>query len=299
MDAPLRHAVRHSTRVPGQGCIPGTPAALRGSVITETPRIGILTITRENREGLERTIASVASQSLPPFEFIVHDGNSTDGTQSFLVGQRCISRWDSSSDRGIADALNLVASQARADWLLFLNAGDCLADDKVLADVAAHLADLPEDTGVCFGDALVMDSDGSVLGVRRGRFPEHRADNTICHQAAFIRRDLQLANPYDHRLRIGMDYDLWYRLRSQTSFAKMDRTICRYALGGLSSSRSWAEHSIIAHHMVDWLNQPARKLEARDVVGLLAEIAQFRAKKALELLCGPSLYGNLKRWRKR
>lgn len=263
------------------------------------PRIGILTISRDNREGLERTAASVALQSLPPFEFLVHDGNSADGSQAFLSGSTCVTSWDSSSDRGIADALNLVASRSQADWLLFLNAGDCLADDAVLADVASHLAQLPEGTGVCFGDALVVDTDGSIRGVRKGRLPDHRADNTICHQAAFIRRELQLATPYDHRLRIGMDYDLWYRLRSQASFAKMDRTICRYALGGVSSSKPWAEHSIIAHHMVDWLNQPARRLGTKDVLRLLGDVAVFRAKKSVERLCGPALYGMLRKRRNR
>ena len=263
----------------------------------QRPSISILTITRNNLVGLKKTIASVASQSMHPFEFIVHDGLSEDGTQDHLAACPHVSRWDSAKDGGIADAFNKIAEQAQGDWLLFLNAGDTLVDDQVLADAFPRLAALPANVGVCVGDAFLVDSDGSPLGIQSGKLLSGNARNTICHQATFIRRDLQRANPYDHRLRIGMDYDLWHRLGAQASFSKVDRIICTYQIGGISSSKAWAEHSIISHHLVDWLNLKERKLGLGDAFRLIRELLAYRMKKIVERVSGQHLYNLLRRMR--
>ena len=44
------------------------------------PKLSIITINLNNREGLERTIQSVVSQTFTDFEYIIIDGGSTDGS---------------------------------------------------------------------------------------------------------------------------------------------------------------------------------------------------------------------------
>jgi glycosyltransferase involved in cell wall biosynthesis len=256
--------------------------------------ISVLTICRNDLEGLRRTVDSVTSQTRKPDEFVVLDGASTDGTVDFLRSTGVLTTWKSEPDAGIADAFNKVVRMASGDWVLYLNAGDEFADNQVLESVASFLADCPSEIGVVYGDAIVRDPTGLQPDWKSvGRPIAARGSSTICHQSTFIRTNLQLENPFDSRLRIGMDYDLLQRLSRICRFRRIDRTICFYRLGGISSSRNWGVHSIIAHHLVDWLNAD-RRLGFADVARLMTSITAFRCKKLFETVLGRRLYSSVK-----
>lgn len=259
--------------------------------------LSILTICRNDLPGLRTTVESVLSQSCPPDEFVVLDGGSSDGTVEYLRERGRDVIWHSEPDRGIADAFNKISRMASSEWLLFLNAGDSFVDPDVLRDACAFLREKAGGIGVCFGDTVVVDPTG--LRESRqvpGTLDFGRGGSPLCHQAAFIRRDLQSQHPYDERLRIGMDYDLWLRLRSVTEFVHFDRGICVYRLGGISSSREWGEHSIFAHRLVDWINAGKRKLGLRDALGLTCSLVVYRAKKSVETFLGLRLYASTRNW---
>jgi glycosyltransferase involved in cell wall biosynthesis len=258
-------------------------------------KISILTICRNDLEGLRRTANSVVSQSSPPDEFIVLDGSSSDGTVDFLRSNTYVTEWKSEPDAGIADAFNKVTRMASGDWIIFLNSGDILSDPDVFRDARDMLLHCDSEVGVVYGNAQLVNGD-VVVGKVIGDPLALNAGNSLCHQACFIRRELQLLHPYDVRLRIGMDYDLWLRLGQCTRFSRLDRTIARFSLGGVSSSKNWAEHSLIAHHCVRWLNSDYRsRLSWRDVLHLMVDLAKLRTKKAVELIVGDRLYSMLKK----
>lgn len=48
------------------------------------PLISVITVAYNNRFGLEETIKSVINQTFKNFEFIIIDGNSTDGSKELL-----------------------------------------------------------------------------------------------------------------------------------------------------------------------------------------------------------------------
>lgn len=259
------------------------------------PSVSVLTICRNDLPGLRATAESVASQTRAPDEWIVLDGASDDGTVDFLRSRGALAAWKSEPDAGIADAFNKVAAMAGGEWLLFLNSGDAFADERVLSDLALALGAAPPEVGVVFGDAIEIDPTGcSAPRISHGSAELGRGTNPICHQAAFLRRELQARHPYDSRLRIGMDYDLWHRLARVTGFQHVDRAVCLYRLGGMSSSRAWGEHAIVAHAMVDWMNLRGRRLGSGDAAALLAALAAYRSKKFLERLVGENQYLRLK-----
>jgi len=257
--------------------------------------LSILTICRNDKSNLASTIRSVEAQYQGPDEFIVLDGASTDGTVEFLEKCKAVTAWKSEPDAGIADAFNKIAKLATSEWVLFLNAGDILAGADLVGAVKDYLSTMSEDVGVCYGDALVVDpSERQQTKIQRGNHFLTTHDTPICHQAAFIRRKQQIENPYDIRLRIGMDYDLWHRLTTKCKFQRIDSMICHYRLGGMSSSKSWGEHSIIAHHMVDWLNTSHRKLGIQDVWQLFNSVIVYRLKKRIEGIVGERVYIKMK-----
>ena len=92
-----------------------------------SPLVTIVTVTYNAASGIEDTIKSVVNQPVKNFEYIVIDGNSTDGTQEIV--EKYIDKidvWLSEPDHGIPDALNKSVKLAKGKYLLFILAGDKL-----------------------------------------------------------------------------------------------------------------------------------------------------------------------------
>ena len=74
----------------------------------ENPKISIVTVTYNCKDTVEKTIQNVLKQTYPNIEYIVIDGNSTDGTKEII--ERYADRlayWVSEPDKGIFDAITL------------------------------------------------------------------------------------------------------------------------------------------------------------------------------------------------
>lgn len=96
-------------------------------------KFSIITINLNNKIGLEKTIKSVISQTFKDYEFIIIDGNSTDGSKEVIEKYRSfISYSISEPDGGIYEAMNKGTSVSNGDYCNFLNSGDCYHDSTVL-----------------------------------------------------------------------------------------------------------------------------------------------------------------------
>ena len=51
------------------------------------PTLSIITVNFNNRNGLERTIQSIKSQTYTDYEHIIIDANSTDGSKEMLFSR--------------------------------------------------------------------------------------------------------------------------------------------------------------------------------------------------------------------
>lgn len=92
-------------------------------------KLSIITINYNDATGLEKTIKSVLCQTFKDFEYIVIDGNSTDGSKKILEKYRDqIDVVVSEPDTGIYNAMNKGASYASGEYLQFLNSGDNLKE---------------------------------------------------------------------------------------------------------------------------------------------------------------------------
>ena len=71
-------------------------------------KLSIITINRNNKEGLQRTMKSVlCGQTFDDFEYIVIDGASNDGSVEVIEHyQDRLAYWCSERDRGIYHAMN-------------------------------------------------------------------------------------------------------------------------------------------------------------------------------------------------
>ncbi len=88
-------------------------------------KLSIITVNLNNKDGLQKTIDSVISQTFKDFEWIVIDGGSTDGSKELIEKYSdYISYWVSEPDKGIYNAMNKGIKVAKGDYLEFLNSGD-------------------------------------------------------------------------------------------------------------------------------------------------------------------------------
>lgn len=113
---------------------------------------------------LRRCCASVADQAGVEVEHIVVDGGSTDGTVAWLRNQAGL-RWISEPDRGMYDAVNKGFRLAHGEVLAYLNADEQYLPGtlRVVGDGLARRPDLDG----CFGDALIVRPDGSLIAYRK------------------------------------------------------------------------------------------------------------------------------------
>ena len=210
----------------------GTPVTPR--IVWEHPAepglISVVTIVRNDREGLRRTLDSLDAQTYRGFETIVVDGASTDGTVELLIGRPAEHlRWRSAPDGGIADAFNRGLARTRGAWIQFLNAGDRYRDASGLAEMAAHLRQPGVVTAFAdMGDRTIP---------RRAPRPRDplRRRALISHQASFTSRTVFAAHGgFDPALRVRMDYEFWLRVLPHHPLRFVDRVLIEFSSGGNS-----------------------------------------------------------------
>lgn len=116
-------------------------------------KLSIITVNRNNTEGLRKTIESVVSQTYTDFEYIIIDGASTDGSVDIIkeYADR-ITYWVSEPDNGIYNAMNKGILKAKGEYLQFLNSGDWLTNN----DVLKYVFDLRRDEDVLYGDEFLF-----------------------------------------------------------------------------------------------------------------------------------------------
>lgn len=200
-------------------------------------KLSIITINYNNRCGLENTIKSVVRQTFSDYEWIVVDGGSVDGSEELLEKNALnFSYWVSEKDSGIYNAMNKGIAQAKGNWLLFLNSGDCLFEKDTLEKV--FLGDCSAD--VLYGDRVVETPDGTIVN----HYPQQLSlyfffHYSICHQATLYRRKLFDNHLYDESYSISADwaYNIDLVLRGAT-FKHLGFPIVIYDNNGISSKYS-------------------------------------------------------------
>jgi glycosyltransferase involved in cell wall biosynthesis len=201
-------------------------------------RISIITVNYNDKDGLQRTIESVISQSYKNTEFIVIDGGSTDGSKSVIEKyENHITFWVSEEDEGIYHAMNKGIRKSKGSHLFFLNSGDEFSTPFALESLSSARAD------IIYGNVT------NVLGEKRVevKYPARlRASflfyTTICHQALLIsRRTFEVVGLYDESLKIASDWKflILALCRHNFTYTYVDANISFFYLGGISSNKKY------------------------------------------------------------
>lgn len=205
------------------------------------PKLSIITINYNDKEGLQKTIDSVISQTSKDFEWIIIDGGSSDGSAELIkFYSEYFSYWVSEPDRGIYHAMNKGVKNANGEYLLFLNSGDYFFNEVVVEKTLSFFKMHVEDFIV--GDIILETGKKPEMT----RYTKLLSDNIIYklsfsslpHQSSFIKKSLfEKYGFYREDLKIASDWFLCYDsiILNNASIAYIPLTISVFNEEGISS----------------------------------------------------------------
>lgn len=169
-------------------------------------KLSIITICYNDLKNLKATYESILNK--PNFvDWYVVDGNSNDGTQTFLESQSLTSGFVSENDNGIADAFNkgIELIEEKDSFVLFLNAGDTLC-----CDFFENYPLFCKSTKKVYVGKILFSGHliGKVISSQR-----QKLRNYLPHQGMVIGFSLfEKYGYYDQNFRYGMDYEWSLRI---------------------------------------------------------------------------------------
>lgn len=230
--------------------------------------ISIITINYNNKTGLENTVKSVVNQTFTNFEYIVIDGGSTDGSAEYIESQKDkIDYWISEPDSGIYNAMNKGIKVAKGDYLLFLNSGDHLFDEKVLAKSLAHLTIYEL---VCFDMEVIGKENPYIFSSPdKIRFSDLYFE-FLPHPATFIKKELfATVGLYDEAFEIISDWKFFILalFKYNCSYKKVNETLSTFYAGGISSkgNQSNERKRVLETYFAGYILDYEELIEYRDL----------------------------------
>lgn len=203
------------------------------------PKISIITVVRNDAEGLEATLDNLEQLRYENLEVIVIDGASTDSTPRVAAAHmHLIAHYVSEPDRGIYDAMNKGLRVATGEYVWFVNAGDKVVDFDALHRLFVNDVSLAD---IYYGDTRIVSSEGEILGLRRKPLPDTLTVNSlkrgmvVCHQSFVVRREI--APLYNLKYRYSSDVQ-WIIdcLKAAETVCNTHAVLSEFRLGGATTA---------------------------------------------------------------
>ena len=203
------------------------------------PLITVITVVRNDRENIQKTVESVLNQKFDKFEYIIIDGKSTDGTIDIINKYKDqIDIIISEPDNGIYDAMNKGIKLSSGIYLNFLNSGDYYINDEILNEIALNVKDDLID--FVYGSILIEYSGQHIRREIKRIFSKKylRSGKQPPHPASFLKKsEIVKAKCFNTEYKYSADFDLFCKLNTFNIKSKLiNKQIAIFSSGGASSS---------------------------------------------------------------
>lgn len=180
-------------------------------------RFTVVTPSFNQAEFIRNTIESVLNQTHDDYEYIIVDGESTDGTAQVLNDYSAVvSNIIIEKDNGQTDAINKGFRHATGEIYAYLNSDDYYFENT-LEKVNEIFSEHPE-VDVVYGDCVFTDHEGQFIRYFSeiwDYYPKKLLNNSnfIMQPSAFWRRSVfEKYGPFDQHLHYGFDWAFWCEL---------------------------------------------------------------------------------------
>jgi len=247
-------------------------------------KLSIITVVYNNERTITDAIESVLGQTYKNIEYIVIDGNSTDGTIDRIAPyHRDIHHFVSEKDKGIYDAMNKGLALATGDVIGILNSDDVYADHEVLENVMQVFQHDPS-LDMVYGDLVYVQPDNLMKVVRTWQsapyYDRYFEDGHVPpHPSLFLKRTVyQQAGLFNTEMKLAADYELMLRVFKKYHFKSsyLSRLLVKMRLGG-STNKNWnniikGNVEILKAWKLNGLSAPLLLMPYR----IIKRIAQFK-----------------------
>jgi len=212
----------------------------------------IIVVTRNNAQGLERTLQSIRSLQHSQKETIVIDGASTDNTKDIVSNYKdLITTFVSEKDSGIYNAMNKGIKYIKGDYVVFMNAGDIFANENVLSTVNAYDGDIILGSETYGGTQRIVKKEMTLYDL---------LSVGINHQAVYYRKEVLQKYGFDESYKLTADLksviEPLVKDHIRLAFVTDILAVCE---GGGTSEVRWRDTLVENNRMVGELIDPFYK----------------------------------------
>ena len=100
-------------------------------------KISVVIPSHNRKELLKRSINSVNNQTIKPFEIIVVDDGSFDGTEAMIKRNYDFIKFIKQKNKGVSAARNFGIKVSSGEWICFLDSDDEWKNDKLEKQIIA------------------------------------------------------------------------------------------------------------------------------------------------------------------
>ena len=258
-------------------------------------RISVVIPLYNKVKEIERTIRSVAQQSVQPLEIIVVDDGSTDGSAEVVEAMGLPQvKLVRQNNRGVSAARNRAMEMAQGEWIALLD-GDDYWLDGYLSNAEQMIEYFPAAGAI--GTAFFVD-DGKRLTA--GDYPEKygavnffresMSQYVLIPSATIVRRDLALAmGGFPEGMRMAEDQYLWTKIAREAEVAFYAHPMIIYQKSASNNSASLYRPEQSKYSLEDLYDESASAISneyvARVALGkALIESARGGTKQARRAL---------------
>ena len=215
--------------------------------------ISVIIPTFNRKETLKRAIQSVVMQSYTPYEIIVIDDGSNDGTKEWLKDNFPNVKYIYQMNSGVSSARNKGIKFARGDWIALLDSDDEWLPSK-LKDQANEIELNPAAKFLHTNEIWIRN------GVRVNQMKKHKKYGgyifekcldmcRISPSSVLIKKDIfDEFGMFDETLKVCEDYDLWLRFASKYPVHFLDQPLIK-KYGGHSDQLSKVDDGIESYRI--------------------------------------------------
>lgn len=202
-------------------------------------RFSIIIVCLNAGIDLLKTVESTLNQTFSDYEILVKDGFSKDGSVDQLPKNSKI-KIIRKKDSGIYDAMNQAIAECSGEYVIFMNAGDCFFNEKVLE--LANQEMLKKNGYIYYGKSY--NAQAKMFDKCPPMIDKYFCFRSmICHQATIYKASLIKKRMYDVTYKISADREwlMYAVIKENVHPVYIPVNVALFQGGGLSCSRKGIE----------------------------------------------------------
>ena len=207
------------------------------------PAITIITVVKDDIDGLKATATSILSQKYLSFQWLIVDGYSLDGSWQYAQELGSLSFVTSlqSPPTGIYGAMNIGAKKSSTTWIWFINAGDKLLTDESLGKIAS-IASMSSGNSIIATPVVYLTPTDHFFSLSIPKVVETDLGNYAIfhHQGCLLNRVIfHQTGGFDQNLKLAADGKLLDSMISIAPPVVTSIVVVGFEMGGATSKNFW------------------------------------------------------------